>query len=35
MTALFLFIQTPSAYATSLSDLKDEKKNKSKQRKMN
>lgn len=26
MTALFLFIQTPSAYATSLSDLKDEKK---------
>ncbi|QDQ01403.1 peptidoglycan DD-metalloendopeptidase family protein [Lysinibacillus fusiformis] len=26
VTALFLFIQTPSAYATSLSDLKDEKK---------
>ncbi|MEY9979936.1 murein hydrolase activator EnvC [Lysinibacillus sp. RC79] len=25
-SALFLFIQTPSAYATSLSDLKDEKK---------
>lgn len=26
VSALFLFIQTPSAYATSLSDLKDEKK---------